>query len=388
MRILYVVNNYYAQGNGLSASARRTVEGLKKAGADVRVLSAANGDPDGPQPEYVLPDYHVPIFNGLINRQGYSFAASDVSVMKEAVKWADIVHLEEPFHIQHEVCNIAERLGKPCVGTYHMHPENLFSSVGMRKDPLINGTTLSYWRHSIYNRCVIIQCPSENARARLAGHGLKAELRVISNGISDDVTSDIPEKRRRNDGTYTVITTGRYSVEKDQITLLRAMKYSAYADRIRLILAGRGPKEKKLREYADKLVKKGVLSIPPVFGFYTLDELKQLYAESDLYIHCATVEVEGLSCMEAIQTGLVPIIADAGLSATAQFAKNSMSVFPERDAKALAERIDYWLSDDARRHAEEKKYVNAGAEYDIKYSISDLMEMYEDAIKTYDAQLA
>ena len=39
MKILFVVNNFYAAGNGLSASARRTVRYLKEAGEDVRVLS-------------------------------------------------------------------------------------------------------------------------------------------------------------------------------------------------------------------------------------------------------------------------------------------------------------------------------------------------------------
>ena len=39
MKILFVINNYYITGNGLSASARRTVIALKDAGQDVRILS-------------------------------------------------------------------------------------------------------------------------------------------------------------------------------------------------------------------------------------------------------------------------------------------------------------------------------------------------------------
>ena len=35
MKILFVVNNFYASGNGLSASARRTVRYLKEAGEEV-----------------------------------------------------------------------------------------------------------------------------------------------------------------------------------------------------------------------------------------------------------------------------------------------------------------------------------------------------------------
>ena len=47
MKILFVVNNYFATGNGLSASARRTVQALKDAGQDVRVLSGPNPDAAG-----------------------------------------------------------------------------------------------------------------------------------------------------------------------------------------------------------------------------------------------------------------------------------------------------------------------------------------------------
>ena len=38
MRILFVLNSFYATGNGLSASARRTVNALKEAGEEVRVV--------------------------------------------------------------------------------------------------------------------------------------------------------------------------------------------------------------------------------------------------------------------------------------------------------------------------------------------------------------
>ena len=41
MKILYVVNNFYVKGNGLSASAQRTVKYLREAGLDIKVLSGA-----------------------------------------------------------------------------------------------------------------------------------------------------------------------------------------------------------------------------------------------------------------------------------------------------------------------------------------------------------
>lgn len=59
------------------------------------------------------------------------FASTDKKVLKEAVLWADVVHLKEPFVLQIHAIKMAGRLGKPVTGTYHLHPENVFSSLAM-----------------------------------------------------------------------------------------------------------------------------------------------------------------------------------------------------------------------------------------------------------------
>ena len=54
MKVLYVVNNFYVKGNGLSASAQRTVKYLREAGLDVKVLSGAE------ETSEILPDFVLP----------------------------------------------------------------------------------------------------------------------------------------------------------------------------------------------------------------------------------------------------------------------------------------------------------------------------------------
>ena len=385
MKVLFVINSVYTKGNGLCASARRTVEKLKERGLEVKVLSAANPDPNGPQPDFVLESTHLPLFEPLVQKQGFQFAAADKKIMEEAIRWADVVHLEEPFSVEAKAAKIAKRLGKPCTGTYHLHPENLFASVHMASHAYANKAVLMYWRKTVFNRCKIIQCPTENVRERLLRNGFKAELRTISNGLVLEDLIHIDRShvtpKKLSDAKYTVITIGRYSVEKDLKTLLKAMKYSQHSQDIQLIIAGRGPQEKNLKALAKKLVRKGYLKYEPIFGFYNLSELQEISAAADLYVHCAYIEVEGLSCMEAIQIGIVPIIAEGRTTATSQFAMSYMSRFREKDPRDLAYKMDYWLENDDKRIKEAKKYVKIGNEYDIEDSIDQLIQMFKDAIR-------
>lgn len=48
-------------------------------------------------------------------------------------------------------------------------------------------------------------------------------------------------------------------------------------------------------------------------GFYSRNDLKQIMDQSNIVVHCANVEVEGMACMEAFATGCVPIIAQSPL---------------------------------------------------------------------------
>lgn len=378
MKILFVVNNYYIEGNGLSASARRTVNLLCSAGHDVKVLSAGNPYSDFPQPDFRLDDVRMPFFNKLIVAQGYSFAKLDKKVITQAVKWADVVHLEEPFRIQRYTVKIAKKLGVPCTATYHLHPENLFASINMENCKFFNIMMLKFWRNRVFNHCTDVQCPTKNVKDRLKKMKFTARLHEISNGICPEEGKHIFHDELT---PYLISCIGRLSREKDQVTLLRAMRYSAYASKIQLYFAGRGPMEKEYKKEVDRLMKEGILKLKPIFSFDDRDKLRELAAKSDLYVHCATIEVEGLSCLESLRQGVVPIIAQGPLTATSQFALDGRSLFPSRHPEILAERIDYWLSHPDERKKMSEKYIQSTKKYNIDKSISALSAMFEDAVK-------
>lgn len=384
MKILFVINSYYAAGNGMAASCRRTAKYLKEAGHEVGILSGPNLLAEEPQPEFPLKRFIFPLFQPMIESLGYQYASSDKKMIRKAVEWADVVHLVEPFVLQYKTIQIAKELGKPITTTYHLHPENITCHMG----PLfywkgLNRSLLRMARHFIYNDCAALQCPTENVLDRLRRYHVNAQLHLISNGVVPDPCirpENPPQDYLDPERPLKVIYIGRLSAEKDQFTLLEAMRYSQYAKRIQLHFAGQGDAEKKIKRLAAKLVKEGVVKYEPVFTFEDRDGLRKLAAGADLAIHCATIEVEGLSIMEALQQGAVPVIAEGPTTGTSQFALDHRSRFPQRNPEALAQRIDYWLSHPQERWEMGKKYSQSIERYDIQKSTEHLIQMFRDAV--------
>ena len=372
-------------GNGMAASARRTTKYLKEAGHEVRVLAGPNPDAKGPQPEFLLREYKLPIGQSMVEAQGYHYASSDKKVITQAVEWADIVHLEEPFILEYKTMKIAEAMGKPLTATYHIHPENISCHWG----PLfywrgLNRTLLRIFTRYIYNHCSAVQCPTENVLDRMRRYHINSRLEVISNGLVPDACIR-PEKMPDNyldpNRPFKVIYIGRLSKEKDQMTLLESMRFSRYAWCIQLHFAGQGDAEQEIRRKAMELCKEGILKYPPVFSFESKDGLRKLASEADLAVHCAVIEVEGLSIMEAMQQCVVPVIAEGRYSGTSQFALDRRSLFPAKNPEALAHRIDYWLSHPQERWEAGRRYAKAMQAYDIRRSVEKLIALFEQAIQ-------
>lgn len=401
LKLLFVINNLYTRGNGLSASARRTITLLRERGHDVRVLSSGTAEQaqacDFTAPEFTLPAMRFPLADAIISAQGYAFAKPKRKVIKQAVAWADVVHLEEPFGLQARTAHAAKHAGKPVLATYHIHPENITATIHLDGLWPLNALLLASWRRRIYALAQVVQCPSNSVRQRLQRWGLGDKLVTISNGVglapSKPVadtkteccapdgrqveTKQTPgETQPESEQIYRLLVVGRFSREKDQATILKAMRHSRYASQIQLVFAGRGPTEKSLRRAASRLVRDGVLKHAPSFNFFDAAGLDTQAEQADLYIHAAFIEVEGLSCLEVLRHGVVPVIAHSPLTATSQFALDAHSRFKARDPKALARSIDYWLSDNDRRQTEAQKYLNIGAHYDINDCVSRLELVY------------
>lgn len=379
MKILIVCNNVYMRGNGVSSAVTSLRDRLLERGVEVRLLACEPPEKEGRQPDYALRHFVFPIFEPIIRANGYRYPKLEKEKIREAVEWADVVHLMEGFPLEKAAVKMAQKMGKPCVGTYHILTENITANLGLRDNTIINRLINQWWRGTVYNHCHSVQCPTETVRQHLIENKYTAPMRVISNGIKlEDTTHTLEEPQT---SPYRILCIGRLSNEKSQRTLIEAMRYSRHAHDIVLHFAGNGTKAEKIKRAAHRLVTDGVVRHEPIFSFYTSKELKALARTSYLYIHCARIEVEGLSCLEAIQQGTVPVIAQSKLSATQQFALSEQSLFPVGDAKQLAERIDWWIEHPIERKEMSRRYAESVINYDINDSTQQIIHMYEEALQ-------
>ena len=156
--------------------------------------------------------------------------------------------------------------------------------------------------------------------------------------------------------------------------IIKATAESKYADKIQLVFAGQGPKLAELTQLGQMLPNK------PIFKFFSKDDLIEMLAMTDLYIHAADIEIEAISCIEAFACGLVPIIANSHRSATPQFALDKRSLFEPNNHVDLAQTIDYWLDNPDELKRMEIKYAEAGKNYSIDKSVSMIEDMFRIAI--------
>lgn len=371
MRILLVIDQFDHDNNGTTISARRFAEILRQHGNEVRVVSTGEGGPE----KYTVRAYKVPFFDGLIQSQGMTLAKPDTATLEEAVRWAEVVHFLMPFPLSIKGEEIASKLGVPHTAAFHVQPENITYSIGMGKWDWVNDGIYKGFNRAFYNKFRHIHCPSRFIANELEKHGYTAKLHVISNGIESDFTYRKLEKQDRFRNHFVLLMIGRLSNEKRQDVLIHAIQRSRHAGEIQLVLAGQGPKHDSIVELGKELAN------PPIIGFFPKEQLKDIIAMSDLYVHSADVEIEAISCIEAFASGLVPIIANSPKSATPQFALDERSLFRAGDAADLAEKIDYWIEHPDLRREMEYRYAEHGKQYNIDSCVSQIEEMYRQEIE-------
>jgi glycosyltransferase involved in cell wall biosynthesis len=373
MKILFVIEAIDIQ-NGTSISAKRFASELRCRGHEVKFL--ATGIPDTNR--FVVPELHLPLFNGLVKRHGFQYSKVDKDVVREALEWCDIAHCFMPFGLEVATKRMADKMGKPCTAAFHVQPENVTASFHMQNVKWINTLIYNCFNRYFFRFFRHIHCPSRFITDYLVQLGYTSEMHVISNGCPPQFSWHKCDKPSWCADKFVVLMVGRLSPEKHQDIILEAVRHSAYESKIQVILVGTGLSEKKFRRKGKKL------SNPPCIGYMSDRQLMNALGYADLYVHASEVELESLSCLEAMGSGLVPLISSSSQSATPQFALDSRSLFTPGKPRILAQKIDYWIEHPDARKEMERKYAELAKQYSITESVANFEKMLMEEIADHE----
>jgi glycosyltransferase involved in cell wall biosynthesis len=381
MVVVFVLDNYLSETDGTNISAHRFRDELIKRGHTVRVVAI---DVEGPD-MYGLKEHYVPIATPVAKRSNMRFAKFDKTIVAGAFEGADIVHVFFPFQLGRECFRLAKKMGIPVCGAFHCQPENVTYNMGLKDFGFVAG--LLYWIFKLwlYGRLKNIHCPSAFLAGELKKHQYGGRLHVISNGVcscfkpagqpagmGDDDDDDTEDDK--TGGKINILMIGRLAPEKRQDLIINAVKHSRHRDKIQLYFAGKGARQKKYAALAASLPN------PPVFEFLPQERLLKLIQKTGIYVHASDIEIEGMSCIEAISCGKVPVISNSKKSASSQFALDERSLFKRGDYLDLRDKLDYWIEHPEERKKMEKEYTRLGESYNIDFSAEKLIRMFEAAI--------
>ncbi|MFA7416975.1 MAG: glycosyltransferase [Acholeplasma sp.] len=361
MIIVFVIDNYLHQTNGTVITAKRFIEALKSKGHTVRILSC--GKPD--KNFYVLKENKIPLVSYVAKKQDVIFSKPDKSVIYEAIKDADVVHLVTPWKTSRVTYKMCKELKIPVAASFHIQPENITYGMGLAHAWLLNKLIYMKFRR-LYGKLDYVHAPSNFIAKELKKHNYPTSIRVISNGVSDVFFN---QKVSTDSKYFNIVNIGRYAKEKNQILLLKAVNQSKHKDHIHITLAGQGPTEKRLKKYA----KEHNLNVE--FGFLEQDKLITKLSTASLYVHPANIEIEAIACIEAIAVGVVPLIANAKKSATPQFAIDDRNLFKANHVNDLTQKINYWFEHKDALKKQQISYEAFANKYRLSYSIDLFEEM-------------
>jgi 1,2-diacylglycerol 3-alpha-glucosyltransferase len=369
LKIAYVLDTYDGAKNGGVLSAQRFVEALRER-HQVTVVATGESGPD----RVSLPAFHVPFFKQVMQKMGFVFAAPRTHVLKKIIAEADVVHVQFPFWLGARAALLAQRLAKPVVAGFHVQPENMFLNIGLSWQPLIDWSYRLFVRW-VYDRADTVVCPSEFARRLLLAHGLKTRAVVISNGTAPQFSPAALPRAERHRDKILVLVVGRLAREKRVDVIIEAVRRSRFAERIALVITGKGPERERLLSLG------ATLPIPAEVAFVDDSELLRLYNTADLMVHASLVELEGMAVLEALACGTPTLIANAHASAARQFAVSPDFLFAPNDPTDLARHMDALLSDPPRLAAARQASLAVASEYSFATSVQKLEHLYHEVLE-------
>lgn len=252
----------------------------------------------------------------------------------------DIIHLHSPDTSAFAAIAYAKKRGVPVIATHHTDFARYLSyyHIGFLR-PLL-------WAllRRVYNRVHLVTTPSEATTGDLVQHGVKNVI-TIGWGVDTEKFSpsfrsdDLRKRWSPSEPSFVILCVCRLTWEKDLRTLaetyalLKQRSHHSFA----MVIAGDGP----VRDEIQKMMPGAIF-----VGHVEHEDLSRVYASSDILLFPSSTETFGNVTAEAMVSGVVPVVANAGGSRSlVENGENGFLAMP-RDAEDFYQKASHLMDDE------------------------------------------
>jgi 1,2-diacylglycerol 3-alpha-glucosyltransferase len=384
MKILFTTESYYPIIDGGAVAQHRIVHELIKKGHDVRVIAPAfsfkntveaeNGSTIYRPRAFVLPFY--------MNNK-YHFAPFPIFFVKKIIEEfkPDVINVCSPYPISLCAMILAKKKHIPIVGSIHILPENVLA-------PFFSSsfypTMVKYiWKYLVYfyNRVDWATVPTQTGAAMYQAKGLKTAVMPISNGVNTEMF------KPTNNGEYLrerfnipkkplILYTGRINQEKNVDVLVKAIPSVLKDVDAHFLFCGSGGLKPEMMKLTHDL---GVDTHTTFIDFLDWADYPNIFALADVFVMPAESELQSIVTLEAIATGVPPVVVNKGAVPELASAQNGL-VFEPQDSTQLAKNIIKILSDTTLKNTMKKNSLKLSEQHSMDTVGAQYEKIYEKVL--------
>jgi len=191
--------------------------------------------------------------------------------------------------------------------------------------------------------CIV---PGTASRKYVQSYYPKVKTIIVPNAI-EDINFKKKNKINKKNKIPVLLYVGRFSPEKNILTLLKSIKELEKKYKFKLWLIGYGKQEEEIKKYIEKNNIKSVEKIQ----YAKREELNSIYSQSDLFILPSKQEPWGFVINEAMSVGL-PVVCSNKVGSSFDLVKDGMNgcVFNPNSSSELSKKISkIFIKDDFKR---------------------------------------
>lgn len=374
MRIGLVSDFYYPWVGGPSTLVRNLGHGLVRHGHEVFLLAPSVDGPGGDEEDGAM---SVTRASTVRSPFGYKLRVSArpgpaVSAWLDRIR-PDVVQSHHPFPLSAAAVFAARRRAIPVSATNHTIPAcSLWGIRHVLPAYAPAHAAFGRWITFLLGHCTTVATPTETAAESLRSLGFHRDVHVISNGVDTDRFAPgppTPDLRSRLglDARPVVLYTGRLDAEKEMGVWLEVAARLAVRRDVQFVVGGKGTDRPRLEALARNLQ---ISDRVRFVGYVGDDEFPDLYRLADVYFITSPVELQSLTTLEAIASGVPIVGVNAG--ALPELVLDGENGFcpPSGDIAGLTRALDAVLGDANQRSAMGARGRAIALRHDLGQSIS------------------